>query len=77
MSFSKSEVEVKESIGVVALEIKRSGDLNEQSSVLCYTEERFANVESDFVERPQTEFSRVVFKIGESVPQPFFQFDFF
>ena len=67
MSFVETAVEIKEDSNVISLAIKRSGDTSGQSSVICYTRQNTASVEEDFVERPLTELSRVVFKPGQSV----------
>ena len=69
MEFTLDKVEVKESVGFVSLEVRRSGDLNDESSVICYTRQgnNGANAEDDFVERPKTEFSRIIFHKGQSV----------
>ena len=71
MSFVETSVEVKED-SKVSLAIKRSGDTSGQSSVICYTRQNTASVEEDFVERPLTELSRVVFHPGQTVSCPLF-----
>jgi len=65
--FLDSSVEVEENSDVVKLPIQRVGDVSSRASVICYTRQNTALVEEDFVERPRTEMSRIVFEEGQRV----------
>ena len=60
---------MKEDEGQVKAVIVRSGDIAHASSVRCFTRQASARVSEDFVERPDTNASRVFFKPGESPRQ--------
>eukprot|EP00118_Oscarella_pearsei_P010703 m.67205 g.67205 ORF g.67205 m.67205 type:complete len:3953 (+) comp35439_c0_seq1:534-12392(+) len=73
MSFVTSIVSVNESVGVVNVLLKRTGDLNVASSVVCYTEDKSASGSlsplsgSDYVERRvRAAQSRVDFRPGQA-----------
>lgn len=55
----------------------RSGDMKHSAAVRCYTRQKTAKVDDDFLERPNTDDSLIVFKTGlyspaEYVPFPTF-----
>ena len=67
MNFAESQYIVDESEQKVDVLIVRTGDLSYESSVICYTRQRTAQVMMDYDERVFTEASRITFKPGESV----------
>lgn len=67
MQFLETSVEVKEEDKFVVLAIHREGDVSSSSSVICYTRRDSAEVDEDFVERANTEMSRIVFRPGQKV----------
>ncbi len=64
MQFESTKYEVSESDGEVAAYISRSGDLGHKASVRCYTRQHSARVDLDYVERTNTDDSRVTFHPG-------------
>lgn len=67
MSFINTVYKVDESEHKIHVPIYRSGDSRSESSVICYTRQDSALVVVDYVERPLTEDSRVVFHTGDRV----------
>ncbi|KAM8939375.1 extracellular matrix organizing protein FRAS1 [Pelodytes ibericus] len=67
MQFSKDVFTVKEKDGVLHLPVIRTGDLNYESSVRCYTQSHTAQVMDDFEERRNSDDSRLIFLKGEKV----------
>ena len=65
MQFKEGSYSVKEDDGQVKAVIVRSGDIAHASSVRCFTRQASARVTKDFVERPDTNASRIVFKPGK------------
>ncbi|XP_052791092.1 extracellular matrix organizing protein FRAS1-like isoform X2 [Mya arenaria] len=67
MSFEESSYMVDESSGHVSVQIVRTGDSSLESSVVCYTQQDFALVGVDYVDRALSEEARIVFLSGEKV----------
>ncbi|XP_033117888.1 extracellular matrix protein FRAS1-like [Anneissia japonica] len=67
MQFMMSKVIVEEKKGIAHVPIIRSGDLSYESSVICFTRQRSAQVMMDFDERRNMDSSRIVFLPGEKV----------
>ncbi|KAL3878630.1 hypothetical protein ACJMK2_030964 [Sinanodonta woodiana] len=65
MEFKEPEYEVNENVGIVTTMIKRSGDIDQMSSVRCFTRQASAEVMMDFIERPDSSDSVVIFQRGE------------
>ncbi|XP_076446552.1 LOW QUALITY PROTEIN: extracellular matrix protein 3-like [Babylonia areolata] len=65
MQFKETSVEVQEEGGVVRAVVQRSGDVSHQSQVRCYTRQDSATVDSDYLERPDTNASLIVFSPGD------------
>ena len=70
MQFKDLDISVLEQEGSVSAVIRRMGDIGHISSVICYTRQNTARVGEDFIERPNTEASRVVFQPGTSKLKP-------
>ena len=51
--------------GVVRAMVQRSGDVNQQSEVRCYTRQATAKVAQDYEERPDTNASLIFFSPGQ------------
>lgn len=64
MEFEDPEYFVNEEKGFVEARIVRSGDLTHDSSVRCYTRQYTAKVTQDFIERMDSDSSRVHFEQG-------------
>ncbi|WAQ95604.1 FRAS1-like protein [Mya arenaria] len=60
MSFEESSYMVDESSGHVSVQIVRTGDSSLESSVVCYTQQDFALVGVDYVDRALSEEARIV-----------------
>lgn len=69
MQFAKDLLLVKEKEGVLHVPVVRSGDLNYESSVRCYTQSHSAQVMEDFEERRDADSSRITFLKGEKVSE--------
>ena len=67
MSFDSDSFSVDESSGEVNVQVVRSGDIDIESSVICFTSPDSALEGQDFVGRSQSEESRIVFLPGEKV----------
>ncbi|XP_071953706.1 extracellular matrix organizing protein FRAS1-like [Antedon mediterranea] len=67
MQFMMSKLTVEEKSGIAHVPIIRSGDLSYESSVICFTRQRSAQVMMDFEERRNIDDSRIVFMPGEKV----------
>ena len=65
MQFREEEYEVMEEEGVVRAMVQRSGDVNQQSEVRCYTRQATAKVAQDYEERPDTNASLIFFSPGQ------------
>lgn len=65
--FDKRELKVRENSSFIIANIKRRGDLRHVTSVRCYTRQDSAIVAKDYVERPNTNASFVVFKPRETI----------
>ncbi|WAQ99640.1 FREM2-like protein [Mya arenaria] len=65
MQFKAAEYRVLESDLQVVAKVTRSGDISSQSEVRCYTRPITAKGDMDFVERPDSEDSLVVFLPGK------------
>lgn len=64
MEFADVEYEVLESEDEVVAIVTRSGDTSQESHVRCYTRQASAQVDVDYIERPDTNSSFVFFKPG-------------
>lgn len=64
MEFEDPKYFVNEEKGFVEAPIVRSGDLTHDSSVRCYTRQSTAKVTQDFIERMDSDSSRVHFERG-------------
>lgn len=64
--FEKDDYEVRENDSFVKAYIKRRGDVRHTTSVRCYTRQDTAKVGKDYLERPDTNASFVVFKPRET-----------
>ena len=67
--FEKRALKVKENNSFVVANIKRRGDLRFVTSVRCYTRQDTATVSKDYVERPDTNASFVVFRPRETIKE--------
>ncbi|KAG1714495.1 Extracellular matrix protein FRAS1 [Nymphon striatum] len=67
LQFLESSIYVNETDGRVNVPISRTGDLSVQSSVICFTDQKTANVGTDFEERVRSESSRVFFPPNQSM----------
>ncbi|KAJ8339232.1 hypothetical protein SKAU_G00360180 [Synaphobranchus kaupii] len=67
MQFEKNMYSVKEDVGVLHIPIIRTGDVTLLSSVRCYTQTVSGATAEDFVERRNTDDSRVSFRMGDKV----------
>ena len=65
MQFREEKYEVMEEEGVVRAMVQRSGDVNQQSEVRCYTRQATAKVAQDYEERPDTNASLIFFSPGQ------------
>ncbi|KAG8453958.1 hypothetical protein GDO86_000546, partial [Hymenochirus boettgeri] len=65
VQFKEATYNVNEKDGQVSTFIYRSGDVSYKSSVRCYTRQGSAQVVLDYVERPNTDHSAVVFFPGD------------
>ncbi|XP_060554877.1 FRAS1-related extracellular matrix protein 2-like isoform X2 [Ruditapes philippinarum] len=65
MEFADVEYEVLEREEEVVAKVTRSGDISQESYVRCYTRQASAQVDVDYIERPDTNSSFVFFKPGE------------
>lgn len=63
------EVRVSEGVGSVALNITRTGNLEERVGVICYTKAGTASRGQDFHPRPNNAPSRVEFQPNETTAQ--------
>ena len=66
MEFQHAEYEVLETEGQVVVMVTRSGDINQRSSVRCFTRQSSAEVAVDYIERPDTDASLIEFLPGKS-----------
>jgi hypothetical protein len=64
MEFADVEYEVLEREEEVVAKVTRSGDISQESYVRCYTRQASAQVDVDYIERPDTNSSFVFFKPG-------------
>lgn len=64
MQFKERAYTGRESDGQIVAVIHRSGDIQYQSSVRCYTRQGSAQVMMDFEERPNTDISKITFLPG-------------
>lgn len=64
MQFKERTYTGHESDGQIVAVIHRSGDIQYQSSVRCYTRQGSAQVMMDFEERPNTDISKITFLPG-------------
>ncbi|XP_035245707.1 extracellular matrix protein FRAS1-like isoform X1 [Anguilla anguilla] len=67
MQFEKKMYSAKENVGVLHIPIIRTGDLTLSSSVRCYTQAMSGTMVEDFVERRNTDDSRINFNMGEVI----------
>ena len=67
MEFQHAEYEVLETEGQVVVMVTRSGDINQRSKVRCFTRQASADVEVDYVERPDTDASAIEFLPGMKI----------
>ena len=67
LGFMQDMFTVDERAKRVHIPIYRYGDVNFETSVICYTSDDTALVTADFTERPLSEESRVTFSAGERV----------
>lgn len=67
VEFQKPEFEVSESEVHATALIIRQGDLNQETTVRCYTRQIGAEVSKDYIERPNTDVSIVRFVPGQTV----------
>ncbi|CBY08706.1 unnamed protein product [Oikopleura dioica] len=67
VEFQKAEFEVSESEVHATALIIRQGDLNQETTVRCYTRQIGAEVAKDYIERPNTDVSIVRFVPGQTV----------
>ena len=67
MEFTFDKFTVAEQNKSINAAVYRHGDLSYQSSVICYTRQRTAQVMMDYEERFLSEASRIVFKPGDRV----------
>ncbi|XP_053399449.1 FRAS1-related extracellular matrix protein 2-like isoform X2 [Mercenaria mercenaria] len=65
MEFADVEYTVLENEDEVVAMVTRSGDISQESHVRCYTRQASAQVDVDYLERPDTNASFVFFKPGE------------
>uniref|UniRef100_UPI00358F97B5 FRAS1-related extracellular matrix protein 2-like isoform X2 n=1 Tax=Myxine glutinosa TaxID=7769 RepID=UPI00358F97B5 len=65
MQFREPMYEGCESDGHLAAVVYRTGDLGYRSSIRCYTRQGTAQVDVDYIERPNTEESELMFMPGE------------
>ena len=68
MQFKSTKYTGFENDGKVVTYITRHGDVGHISSVRCYTRQASALVMVDYVERPDTDVSRITFEPGELLP---------
>ncbi|KAK3859680.1 hypothetical protein Pcinc_034224 [Petrolisthes cinctipes] len=66
IEFALTEIVVRENETAVKIPVERSGDLSQVSSVHCFTRQRSAKGGTDFIERPNSEDSAIVFPKGIS-----------
>lgn len=66
IQFTMPEVRVRENQTIVKIPIQRSGDLSRVSTVYCFTRQRSAKAGIDFMERPNTKDSVIIFPKGVS-----------
>lgn len=62
--FREAEYKVDEADGALKAMVYRSGDINQRSTVCCYTRQGSAQVMMDYEERPNTDASIIVFLPG-------------
>ena len=76
IQFERVEFVVEEPAGRVELPIIRTGNVDVESTVRCFTMSRSAQPGSDYIDRPNTDQSVVVFHRGERVKTqwPYFGF---
>ena len=67
MEFTFDKFTVAEQNKSINAAVYRHGDLSYQSSVICYTRQRTAQVMMDYEERFLSEASRIIFKPGDRV----------
>ena len=67
MQFKASKYSVFENDDKIVTHVTRYGDTSHMSSVCCYTRQASALVTADYVERPNTDASRITFQPGESI----------
>lgn len=65
----EQEVRVQEGVGVLSLNISRTGNLEQTVDVVCYTEAHTASRGEDFRVRPNSARSRVVFSPFQTMAQ--------
>jgi hypothetical protein len=66
VQFKKQSLSTKEDLGLLEVELTRSGDLTYKSSVSCFTRQDTAKAGEDFTERTKTDSYLVTFNSGES-----------
>ena len=77
MEFTSDKYTIAEQNKSINVPVYRSGDLSYQSSVICYTRQRTAQVMTDYEERFLSEASRIVFEPGDRVSFCLLQISFF
>ena len=65
--FKNSQSSVDENCHNISVTIMRSGDLQHESSVRCYTRQGTATADQDFKERRNADSSLVLFKKGDFI----------
>ena len=65
MQFKEDSIKVDEEAGTVRAMVVRTGDVNQQSQVRCYTRQDTAKVGKDYEERPNTNQSLIIFNPGK------------
>ncbi|BFZ14656.1 hypothetical protein BsWGS_17695 [Bradybaena similaris] len=65
VGFKEAGYRVKENDGEVRAVVVRSGDTSHESSVRCYTRQASARVDLDYLERPDTNASLILFQPGD------------
>ena len=76
MEFTFDKFTVAEQNKSINAVVYRHGDLSYQSSVICYTRQRTAQVMMDYEERFLSEASRIIFKPGDRVYSFYILIDF-
>lgn len=64
IQFEYAEINTSENDTVVQVPVVRSGDLSKPSSIRCFTRQRSAKGGIDFIERPNSKDSTLIFPVG-------------